>query len=218
MTVLSGPEIRRRVFQTEGSDQRLVITPLLDPEEQMRVGQSSVDRRLGNVFVIQRRSEIARLDPWEPTEGDELFIEEEIYVPFGRPFILPNQFVLGCTLECLGLPPDLSAYVTTRSGWGRVGLIVATAIGIHPGYRGVITLELRNLAEVPVYIYPGTPICQAFFHSLSSVAEVDSGQGSFRMSTRPEFANVRLAPRDKEALESLGKRLGVDHIRPRVRR
>lgn len=218
MTVLSGPDIRRRVFQTQSGDQRLVITPLLDPEEQIRMGQSSVDLRLGNVFIIQRRSEIARLDPWEPTEGDELFIEEEIYVPFGRPFILhPNQFVLGCTLEYLRLPPDLSAYVTTRSSWGRVGLIVATAIGIHPGYRGVITLELRNLAEVPVYIYPGTPICQAFFHTLSSAAEVDSRQGSFRLSTRPEFAGVRLAQRDKEALETLGKRLGVDHIRPRVR-
>jgi dCTP deaminase len=64
------------------------------------------------------------------------------------------------------LPADLAAYVIGRSTWGRLGLIVATAIGVHPGFAGCITCELRNLGETPLVLYPGQTIGQLFLHSV----------------------------------------------------
>ena len=217
MSMLSGARLRQLIFHTSTRSDRLVISPLLDPDSQLRNEQASIDLRLGNVFITQRRTETVRLDPWDSSPGDELFLEEQVYVPFRRPFVLhPNQFALGCTLEYLGLPSNLSAYVMGRSSLGRVGLVVATAAGVHPGYRGVITMELRNLAEVPLSIYPGMRICQAFFHQVEPPADLDLTYGSYRLSTRPEFARIQLPQRDRGALEALGDRLGVSHIRPRL--
>ena len=89
----------------------------------------------------------------------------------GQQFVIhPNQFVLGETLEFVKLPSDMMAYVVTRSTWGRTGLIVATAVGIQPNFRGVITLELRNLGDVPLNLYPGTKILQLFFHTVTPPA------------------------------------------------
>ena len=222
MSVLPGAELRRLIFHTEDEAHRLIITPILDPGDQLNDRQASVDLRLGNIFVVQRRSEIARLNPWDPTsqdDEDELFLEEEIYVPFGRPFVLhPNQFVLACTLEYVALPSNLTAYVVGRSSWGRVGLIVVTASGIHPGYRGVITLELRNLAEVPLFIHPGARICQAFFHRVEPAAQTSTTLGgAYHASTKPEFARIRLPKKDQEALTRLGAKLGASSIRPKLK-
>jgi len=91
------------------------------------------------------------------------------YVPFGRRIVIhPHQFMLAASLEYLRLPSDLMAYVIGRSTWGRLGLIVATAIGIQPGFAGTLTLELRNLGETPLALWPGQAIAQLFFHEVKT--------------------------------------------------
>ncbi|MCA9052009.1 MAG: dCTP deaminase, partial [Planctomycetaceae bacterium] len=82
-------------------------------------------------------------------------------------FILhPRQFVLAVTLEWIRLPSNLAGYVVGRSSWGRHGLIIATATGVHPGFTGCLTLELTNVGEIPITIKPGTTICQVFLHTV----------------------------------------------------
>ncbi|HLG70833.1 MAG TPA: dCTP deaminase [Chloroflexota bacterium] len=101
----------------------------------------------------------------------------EHYVPFGEYFVLhPRHFVLGSTLEYVRLPPEMGAYAVGRSTWGRLGLVIATAIGIQPGFVGTITLELANEGEVPMKLYPGVSIAQLFFHNVSEPG--DSGASS----------------------------------------
>ena len=99
------------------------------------------------------------------------------YVPFGKSIVLhPQKFLLGCSLEYVRIPEKLAAYVIGRSSWGRLGLVVATAIGIHPGYSGCITLELRNLGETPIILYPGQTIAQLFVHEVDGAAGTGLGQ------------------------------------------
>lgn len=87
--------------------------------------------------------------------------QEKITLAFGQTIVLhPHQFALGATFEFLKLPGNLSAFVLTRSSFGRAGLQIATAIYVHPGWQGCLTLELQNLGEVPIRLYCGSPICQ----------------------------------------------------------
>jgi dCTP deaminase len=146
---------------------RLVITPMLDPRVQ--IGPASVDLRLGSDFLLARRAEGSGI---EPAENDEKVIartQERTTVPLGERFWLhPQQLVLGATLEFIRMPPHLGAYVVGRSSWGRIGLIVATAIMVQPGYHGSLTLELVNEGETPIALYPGLRVAQLAVHELSA--------------------------------------------------
>ena len=187
MGILSAKELHRRIFDEEKN--RLVITPLLDPDAQLDKNASSVDMRLGSHFVIQRRTNVSHIDPADETKRktQQFQLEERIVTPIGRHFVLDaNQFALGGTMEYLKLPPDLSGYLIGKSSWGRLGLIVATAVGIHPNYRGIITLELRNMGEVPFYLYPGIRIAQIFFHTIEGKIDELATQSFYAGSTIPE--------------------------------
>jgi dCTP deaminase len=100
----------------------------------------------------------------KPTPDD---LTNRYYVPFGKTFVLhPRSFVLAVTLEWLRIPQSLAGMVTGKSSWGRRGLIIETAPGVHPGFSGCLTLELSNVGEIPIAISPGTEICQLFLHKL----------------------------------------------------
>jgi len=93
--------------------------------------------------------------------GSETMLLKHHYVHFGKEYFLhPRCFVLGVTLEWFKLPSWLGAYVIGKSSWGRRGLLIATASGVHPGFTGCITLEITNVAEVPIAIRPGMMIGQ----------------------------------------------------------
>lgn len=188
MSILSGAEILRRMSDDIAPEERLVITPLLDPKSQIKADSSSVDVRLGTDFVLQERTNIALLDPKNRTS--QTLIERRINVPFGKKLILhPNQFVLGASFEYFSIPPNMGGYVIGRSSWGRMGLIVATATGIHPGYKGVVTLELRNIGEVPISLYPiDSMVAQIFFHTIELAPTPGLyGTGSrYALSTTPQ--------------------------------
>ena len=89
------------------------------------------------------------------------------------------------------MPLNLSAYVVGRSSWGRLGLIVATAIGVHPGYRGIITLELRNIGEIPFLLRPGLRIAQMFFHTVEGQVESTGVASQYIGSVTPESSYIQ---------------------------
>ncbi len=204
MGVLSAKELERRIFDAE-EDDRLVVTPLLDRDTQLDKNASSVDVRLGSHFVIQRRTNISFINPAdeEKRKTQQLQLEERIVIPIGRHFVLhPNQFALGGTMEFVKLPPDLSGYLIGKSSWGRLGLIVATAVGIHPNYRGIITLELRNMGEVPFYLYPGIRIAQIFFHTIEGEIDELATQSFYAGTTIPE-SYYRSSDKDYKLIQTV---------------
>jgi dCTP deaminase len=110
--------------------------------------------------------------------------QERVAMSRGRTLYLhPGEFVLGASLEYLYLPNLIGAYVTSRSSWGRAGLVIATATAVAPGFRGVITLELANVGTAPITLRPGMKIAQIIFHS---TGEECSYEGRYRCPTGPE--------------------------------
>ncbi len=163
-----------------------MITPILDLKEQLQDGSTSIDLRLGNLFVVPKRAQISHLDPSEAEyELQRERYWEEFNVPMGHHFVLhPRHFALGQTVEWIHLPLDLAGYVVGRSTWGREGLIVATAVGVHPGWSGPLTLELTNLGEIPLLLYPGLAYIQLFLHNVEPKAE-RSDRSHFLATIRP---------------------------------
>jgi dCTP deaminase len=147
-------------------EERLVVTPLLDERQ---VGESSIDLRLGTDFLLLRRTLRGGVDLHDQNLRSRLAdLYEALSVPLGEGLWLhPQQFVLGATLEFVRLPPTLAAYVLGRSSWGRLGLLVATAVLVQPGFSGALTLELVNAGDSAIRLYPGLRIAQLAVHSLS---------------------------------------------------
>lgn len=152
----------------EAQRDRLIVRPMPDLVKLEKSGAASMDLRLGTWFVSLRHTRCSSLkvDDTPNAASNNALISKSHYVPFGTDFILqPRSFVLGVTLEWIRLPSNLAGYVIGRSSWGRRGLIIATAAGVHPGFTGCLTLELSNVGEIPIAIKPGISICQLFLHS-----------------------------------------------------
>ena len=183
MTVLSGAKIRSRLA-TKDLDRRLVVSPILELEEQLNDSHASIDIRLGCDFALVAPSSLGAVDELGDKGSSEALsrLFRPIYVPLGGSLVIhPHQLVLAQALEYLRLPIDLMAYVVGRSTWGRLGLTVATAVGIHPGYAGCLTLELKNLGETPLALRPGQTIAQLFFHTVQ-IASGGNLAGQYRGS------------------------------------
>jgi dCTP deaminase len=178
---------------------KLVVSPILTASQ---LGASSIDLRLGNVFLMVRARGLSHVDPAyfanPKTATDDHELEqakrqkhERHEVPFTQKFLLhPGMLVLVPTLEWVKLPPNLQGTVTARSCWAREGLSIATASLIHPGYTGIVTLELANLGQIPLGLYPGLRIAQLAFQELSApAAERDMG-GRFNMAFEPIEGNM----------------------------
>ena len=195
--ILRADRIAAVLEQGDGSgcDDPLVITPKPSLEELSRRTSWSVDLRLGTWFTSlkQARTSCLRVEK----EARSASIAKMHFVPFGAEFVLhPMTFVLAATLEWIRLPENLAAYVVGKSSWGRCGLIIATATGVHPRFYGCLTLELSNVGQVPIAVKPGYPICQLFFHTVEGTDSEGAGDdhGSFAGSRRPLFRPIRLDP------------------------
>jgi len=177
-----------------GGDDPLVITPPPGTLDDLRKrSDASVDLRLGTWFVTPRINKIPLLDVLDEATsgGGEAPSLKSNYVAFGEKFILhPRNFVLGVTLEWIRIPSGIAGYIVGRSSWGRRGLIIATAAGVHPGFTGCLTLELTNLGEIPIEIRPGMAISQLFLHRVGEGKNVQPGPlGGLR---RPSLARIEL--------------------------
>lgn len=163
--ILNEEQIFERIIHPD-SAKRIVITPLVNPEEQF--GSTSIDLRLGTEFQLVKRSNVTHHDFLEKAKTIGKDISEQIVtikVKANEPFVLhPGEFVLASTLEYIKVPLDLAARLEGRSTWGRLGLLIhATAGFVDPGFAGVLTFELANIGQVPIPLYPGVRISQICF-------------------------------------------------------
>ena len=202
--ILKSDLIARELEKPSNKEDPLIITPEPDIDELQKSGSASIDIRLGCWFLACRQSRAGLFDVYEKKSDapDEAKLAKSYYVPFGDGFILhPKSFVLAITLEWIRLPTNMSAYVIGRSSWGRHGLIIATATGVHPGFTGCLTLELSNVGEIPIKIKPGTTICQIFIHQVESGDPQLVDQSAFIGRRKPILGVIEL---DKIA-ESLSR-------------
>jgi dCTP deaminase len=141
----------------------------LEPFDPAMVQPSSVDVRLDRMFRVFENHRYPHIDPAE--EQPEL---TRMVEPAGQePFILhPGEFVLGSSFEAVTLPDDVAARLEGKSSLGRLGLLTHSTAGfIDPGFSGHVTLELSNVATLPIKLWPGMKIGQLCFFRLSSPAE-----------------------------------------------
>ncbi|MFR9730492.1 dCTP deaminase [Saccharopolyspora sp. MS10] len=141
----------------------------LDPFDVAMIQPSSIDVRLDRFFRVFDNSKYTHIDPAQ--QQDEL--TSAVEVTGDDPFVLhPGEFVLGSTYECVRLPEDLAGRLEGKSSLGRLGLLTHSTAGfIDPGFTGHITLELSNVANLPITLWPGMKIGQLCLFRLSSPAE-----------------------------------------------
>jgi dCTP deaminase len=164
--------------------QRLFITPILDPGQ---ISSSSFDIRLGFDFVTIKHGNVGAFDPAIEEITPQRF-QTAHHLNLRSPFFLhPNEMALANTLEHFRLPISLGAQVTSRSKWGRRGLIIATATAVDPGFSGTITLELVNHGNVPLVLYPGLRVAQIIFHDVEGAVKYT---GALANQTGPLQASV----------------------------
>lgn len=149
---------------------KLVITPILNASQQIPDHAAAVDLRLGPQFIVAKRSHFSEIDARDADALTTVYQSQEHFDVGmqGEIVIHPQQFLLAATLEYLRVPMDLTGSVIGRSSWGRIGLIIATATAVHPGFTGCLTLELQNLGDTPIVLHPGTRIAQIAFYSVGS--------------------------------------------------
>jgi len=148
----------------------------LDPFDPTMVQPSSIDVRLDRFFRLFDNHKYPFIDP--ASEQPEL--TRLVEVDAGEAFVLhPGEFVLASTWETVTLPDDVAARVEGKSSLGRLGLLThATAGFVDPGFTGHVTLELSNVATLPIKLWPGMKIGQLCFFRLSSPAEHPYGSAS----------------------------------------
>jgi dCTP deaminase len=147
----------------------------IEPYEEELLQPSSVDVRVDRLFRVFRNSRYPFIDVKQEMEE----LTELVEVEPDEAFILhPGEFVLGSTLERITLPDDLVARLEGKSSLGRLGLLIHSTAGfIDPGWDGHVTLELSNVANLPITIYYGMKIGQLSFVQLSEPAEHPYGTG-----------------------------------------
>jgi len=183
----------------------LVVSPILTDTQ---ISAASIDLRMGNVALMVRARGSSHVEPKVTLQGanatllqqaeiDSRQRHERYEIPFKSKFLLhPGSLALVPTLEWVALPNDLHGAVTAKSTWAREGLSIATATFVEPGYRGIITLELANLGEIPITLYPGLRLAQiAFATVLGNPKRNDKPQ--FQLSFEPkqgELAKIEDKP------------------------
>lgn len=163
-SVLSDATIRRLV-----EDGRLRIEPW-DPG---MVQPASVDVRLGRSFRVFHNHRVTAIDLRDPPRD----LTEQVVVEQDEPFVIhPGEFCLGRTEEWVELPDDIVARIEGKSSLGRLGLLIHSTAGfVDAGWDGHLTLELSNVANLPIAIYPGMKIGQISFMQMTTAAEFPYG-------------------------------------------
>ncbi|MDP8905406.1 MAG: dCTP deaminase [Chloroflexota bacterium] len=175
----------------------------IDPFEPACLQPSSVDLHLDGDFRVFRNNRYPYIDVRSPQHD----LTELVSVGEDEPFILhPSEFVLGQTLEWVELPADLVARLEGKSSLGRLGLLIHSTAGyVDPGWKGNLTLELSNVANLPIALYRGMRIGQISFLRMSSPVERPYGSrelgSKYQGQSSPtesqfyrDFENERRAP------------------------
>jgi len=166
--LLSDRDIRKEI-----SDGRVGVEPF----DEAMIQPSSVDVRLDKFFRVFENHKYSVIDP----SIDQPELTREVVAEDGEHFILhPGEFVLASTYEVITLPDDIAGRLEGKSSLGRLGLLTHSTAGfIDPGFSGHITLELSNVANLPVKLFPGMKIGQLCLIKLSSPAEHPYGSAIY---------------------------------------
>ena len=185
-----------RDLRAELASGRVVV----DPYDEAMFQPSSIDVRLDRWFRVFENHRYPHIDPSIEQSDLTRLVEAE----GDEPFILhPGEFVLGSTYEIVTLPDDLAGRLEGKSSLGRLGLLTHSTAGfIDPGFSGHVTLELSNVATLPITLYPGMKIGQLCLLRLSSPAEFPYGsarygsryQGQRGPTPSRSFANFHRTP------------------------
>lgn len=197
--MLNRIDIMSRMKEAKYED-KLIVTPLLSEDQ---IGPASIDIRLGSSIILPKRVNVDRHDVTEPSELSHMEARrfERVRLRYHSKFMLhPNQLILGVTFEYVSLPFNLFGMIISRSSWGRLGLIVATAAAVQPGYKGCLTLELVNVSESPMALYPGLPVGQLIFHEVQAQGgkAIYTDGGRYDCPTEAELPRFGKSPRDDE--------------------
>jgi len=187
MSTLTRTAIEKRL--ANGAPSGLVVTPILSKKQ---IGDASIDVRLGNQFIVFRMHRFGIFEPYSTPRAKLRIMQERQVVEFGNNFVLhPGMLALGSTFEYISLPSDLECQVEGRSSWARLGLQIATATSVEPGFKGVLTLELSNLGTIPIELYPGVRIAQLFFHDAKpKVTDAYGGTHKYTCPVGPQFSLI----------------------------
>lgn len=199
--ILSKARLIDRLTKSANDAQSLVITPLTCPGKSL--SSDSVDLRLGTSFILSRSD---RLAANVPGYAERYEYQRPVHVPLGRYLVLPgHQTVLASTLEFMKLPYDLAAMVLTKSSWARTFISVENAPWVHPCYRGCLTLEVANMSETALTLYPGLRVAQLVFMHVSGAEPPEKElSGKYVGPVRPEAPHL---PKPRDALK---RELGLD--------
>ena len=150
---------------------------VLEPYDANMIQPSSVDVRLDRIFRTFENHKYAHIDPAE----NQPELTRVVTTVGAEPFILhPGEFVLGSTYEVITLPDDIAGRLEGKSSLGRLGLLTHSTAGfIDPGFSGHVTLELSNVATLPIKLWPGMKIGQLCLFRLSSPAEHPYGSAIY---------------------------------------
>lgn len=141
----------------------------IEPFDPRLVQPSSVDVRLDDKFLVFRNTKRAYIDVKQPAEDLMEMIEVGPEEPM---FLHPHEFVLGSTVERVRMPDDLVGRLEGRSSLGRLGVVIHSTAGyLDPSFEGHVTLEISNLANLPIALYPGMRIGQISFSQMTTPAE-----------------------------------------------
>ena len=166
--MLSDKDIKKAL-----KDKWIEISPL----EQTFIQPSSVDLRVGTEFRVFENHKYSHIDPKAPQEDLTTLVE----ATKNEPFVLhPGEFVLGTTYEKVALSNKIVARLEGKSSLGRIGLLIHSTAGfVDPGFSGYLTLELSNVANLPIKIYPEMKIGQISFYYLNSASEAKYGDRNY---------------------------------------
>lgn len=191
MSVLSRGLLKERLNQPPETRSSLVVTPMLTFDEAFDA--DSIDLRLGNQFLVPRSFQ----EPFYcPDRRSASSLHARIHVPFGEYLVVPaHQTVLGATLEFIKLPYDVAGQVLTKSSIARMFVVIETAPWIHPEYRGCLTLEIANVSNTPVLLYPGRYIAQMVL----STVDVNAAHVGLETETAAKLSGRYFGPTAPEA-------------------
>ncbi len=161
-----------RSLREEIANKRIIIEPL----DERCIQPSSIDVKVSNLFRVFRNHTAGIIDVKQDLED----LTELISIPEDGVFMLhPGEFVLGSTLERVVVPDNLVARIEGKSSLGRLGLLIHSTAGfIDAGFDGHVTLELANVASLPITIYPGMRIGQVSFMMMTTPADKPYGSGA----------------------------------------
>jgi dCTP deaminase len=170
---------------------------VVEPHHPDDIQPSSIDLHLGPKFQVFRNSRYPYIDPSVEQDG----LTEQVEATVEEPFVLhPGEFVLGATVERVTLPDDIVARLEGKSSLGRLGLLIHSTAGyVDPGWTGTLTLELSNVANLPIVLTPGMAIGQISFMQMTTAVDRpygSAGLGSkYQGQTDPTPSRAHLARR-----------------------